>query len=263
MTQWDGLTPPYATIVADPPWEYGAAWRWRKNLKHRPMPYSTMSLEQIHALSVGQLAQPSAHLYLWTTNRYLRDAFDVAQAWGFAPTTTLVWCKPPRGLGPYGRFTVTTEFILFGQAHADHRPGRKVGRAGAMIRAAREAAGIGRTALHHLVRGGRPTGIVRCWEEDKALPNERDWRRLQEVLPALAAVSRPEVPPPPPREPLEVTRTDTTWWQWPRGTHSEKPPAFLDLVEQVSPGPYVELFARQPRLGWDSWGHGFEWGGAA
>lgn len=22
MTQWEGLTPPYATIVADPPWEY-------------------------------------------------------------------------------------------------------------------------------------------------------------------------------------------------------------------------------------------------
>ena len=29
-------------------------------------------------------------------------------------------------------------------------------------------------------------------------------------------------------------------------------------VERVSPGPYVELFARSPRLGWDSWGHGWE-----
>jgi N6-adenosine-specific RNA methylase IME4 len=40
--------------------------------------------------------------------------------------------------------------------------------------------------------------------------------------------------------------------------HSQKPPAFFDLVERVSPGPYVELFARQPRLGWDSWGYGHE-----
>jgi N6-adenosine-specific RNA methylase IME4 len=35
---------------------------------------------------------------------------------------------------------------------------------------------------------------------------------------------------------------------------SAKPPAFLDLVEQVSPGPYLELFARRQRLGWDTWG---------
>src|SRR3990167_4258629 len=40
--------------------------------------------------------------------------------------------------------------------------------------------------------------------------------------------------------------------------HSAKPLAFLDLVERLSPGPYVELFARQPRLGWDSWGWGYE-----
>lgn len=36
--------------------------------------------------------------------------------------------------------------------------------------------------------------------------------------------------------------------------HSSKPPAFLDLVERASPGPYVELFARTSRLGWDQWG---------
>jgi N6-adenosine-specific RNA methylase IME4 len=36
--------------------------------------------------------------------------------------------------------------------------------------------------------------------------------------------------------------------------HSAKPEAFLDLVEQASPGPYLELFARRQRLGWDTWG---------
>jgi N6-adenosine-specific RNA methylase IME4 len=36
--------------------------------------------------------------------------------------------------------------------------------------------------------------------------------------------------------------------------HSAKPEAFLDLIEQVSPGPYLELFARRQRLGWDTWG---------
>lgn len=36
--------------------------------------------------------------------------------------------------------------------------------------------------------------------------------------------------------------------------HSAKPDAFLDLVERASPGPYVELFARRARFGWDYWG---------
>lgn len=52
-----------------------------------------------------------------------------------------------------------------------------------------------------------------------------------------------------------VTRSPRSWWEWPRGEHSAKPEAFLDLVEQVSPGPYLELFARRQRLGWDTWGN--------
>jgi N6-adenosine-specific RNA methylase IME4 len=43
-----------------------------------------------------------------------------------------------------------------------------------------------------------------------------------------------------------------------RGGHSSKPAAMADYIEQVSPGPYLELFARAPRLGWDSWGYGYE-----
>jgi N6-adenosine-specific RNA methylase IME4 len=46
-----------------------------------------------------------------------------------------------------------------------------------------------------------------------------------------------------------------TWYVWPRGEHSRKPDASYDLVEQVSPGPYLELFARRNRLGWDTWGN--------
>ena len=32
--------------------------------------------------------------------------------------------------------------------------------------------------------------------------------------------------------------------------HSQKPEAFQDLVMATTPGPYLELFARRPRLGW-------------
>lgn len=51
------------------------------------------------------------------------------------------------------------------------------------------------------------------------------------------------------------TRVDSSWWHWPRGRHSAKPEAFIDMVEQVSPGPYLEMFARRARLGWDTWGN--------
>lgn len=57
-------------------------------------------------------------------------------------------------------------------------------------------------------------------------------------------------------KPLPVQRYDVgTWFNWTKGAHSAKPEAFLDLVETVSPGPYLELFARRNRLGWDTWGN--------
>jgi N6-adenosine-specific RNA methylase IME4 len=36
--------------------------------------------------------------------------------------------------------------------------------------------------------------------------------------------------------------------------HSRKPEAAYEIIEACSPGPYVELFARQRRVGWDQWG---------
>lgn len=58
--------------------------------------------------------------------------------------------------------------------------------------------------------------------------------------------------------PIPPERRMRNWFEAPKARHSVKPAAFGDLVERVSPGPYVELFARAPRLGWDSWGKGYE-----
>jgi N6-adenosine-specific RNA methylase IME4 len=259
------LNPPYSTIVVDPPWPYPEGWPGFSEtshggdvVDHRDLPYSAMSLDEIARLPVGDLAAPGSQLFLWTTNRYLFDARDICLGWGFNPARVLVWCKPPMGKGVGGTFASTTEFVV----HARRATrARQVERAGQLIREAREEAGLTRAELHRLVRGGAPTGIVYRWEDDDSLPNPTDWARLQEVLPGLRGVERPCVPPPD-REASSL-RFDTSWWIWPHGRHSEKPPAFLDIVEQVSPGPYVELFARQPRLGWDSWGWGYELGAAS
>jgi N6-adenosine-specific RNA methylase IME4 len=49
--------------------------------------------------------------------------------------------------------------------------------------------------------------------------------------------------------------TGGTWFTWPRGQrHSAKPEEFYRLVESASPGPYLEMFARTRRPGWDAFG---------
>lgn len=37
--------------------------------------------------------------------------------------------------------------------------------------------------------------------------------------------------------------------------HSRKPERMYAMIEELIDGPYVELFARAPRRGWDSWGN--------
>lgn len=45
-----------------------------------------------------------------------------------------------------------------------------------------------------------------------------------------------------------------SWFLAKRTRHSKKPDVFLDIVERCCHGPYVEVFARRPRPGWDSIG---------
>ena len=55
---------------------------------------------------------------------------------------------------------------------------------------------------------------------------------------------------------LELLRKNAgTWFEAPRGSkHSEKPKEFYSLVESCSPGPWLEIFAREKRSGWVTWG---------
>lgn len=186
---WEGLSPPYGSIVADPPWRYDEGFptqsrtpgKWQGEVKTNPLPYSGMGLDEIRALPVGQLAGTHCRLFLWTTNRYLPAAFDVMAGWGFSYKQTLVWHKADGNMGG-SVAPCSAEFLLVG------------------------------------VIGSPP---VRAKAD-------------------AAVIRHPQAK-----------------------THSQKPAAFMDLVEQVSPGPYAELFCRRPRFGWDSWGHGYEIGASA
>lgn len=46
-----------------------------------------------------------------------------------------------------------------------------------------------------------------------------------------------------------------TWLYAPLQEHSHKPQEQYAVIERCPPGPYLELFARRPRLGWDVWGN--------
>lgn len=40
-----------------------------------------------------------------------------------------------------------------------------------------------------------------------------------------------------------------------RREHSRKPDTVRDRIEQLAEGPYLELFARETKTGWDNWGN--------
>lgn len=174
----------FSAIVVDPPWLYpptkgrGSKYAWREGSasgERREFDYPMMSLEEISAIGVEDVAADDAHLFVWTTQRHLEATFGICRAWGFEPSSTLAWCKAPHGWGPGGVFQSTLEFVQY-------------------------------------ARRGQPA-------------------------PKTHAVDR-------------------QWWSWPRTQHSAKPEAFLDMVEAAFPGPYLEIFARRARMGWEYAGDG-------
>lgn len=109
----------FATILADPPWQFmnrtGKIAPEHKRLTR----YETMTTEEICALPVAQIARDRAHLYLWVPNALVPEGLRVMEAWGFAYKTNLIWHKIRKDGGPDGRgvgfyFRNVTEMVLFG-----------------------------------------------------------------------------------------------------------------------------------------------------
>ena len=159
----------YKCIVVDPPWEMKVIKRALRPNQDE-IPYPTMSLEQIRAINIP--AAGAAHLWLWTTQRWLHDAMAIVEHWRFKRLAVITWCKPG-GFQPSGLMQYTSEYLL-------------VARRGAL--------------------------------------------------------------------PFVETKAFGTWYQWPRGAHSEKPEAAYDLIRRVSPGPRIDMFGRRAIDGFTSWG---------
>ena len=71
-----------------------------------------MDVEKLKSLPIEELASTHSHLYLWTTNALVRDAFEILDAWGFSYKTMITWVKP-ESLGSGHYWKDNTEHCLF------------------------------------------------------------------------------------------------------------------------------------------------------
>lgn len=126
-------TQKFATILADPPWQFQNRSGKVAPEHRRLYRYATMTLSEIFALPVGTLAADTAHFYLWVPNALLPEGLRVLAAWGFEYKSNIVWHKIRKDGGPDGRgvgfyFRNTTELLLFGVRGKKARtlaPGRR------------------------------------------------------------------------------------------------------------------------------------------
>ncbi len=105
----------YRVIYADPPWKYGDALMISKDgigesygpaIAH----YPAMSIAELCALPIKDIAEPDAVLFMWVTSPLLEEAFPVIAAWGFKYKASFVWDKIKHNMGHYN--SVRHEFLL-------------------------------------------------------------------------------------------------------------------------------------------------------
>ena len=125
----------YRCIVIDPPWPVEKIVREVRPRQDSDLDYPVMTLDEIAALPVGEMAHAEGcHLYLWTTHKYLPDALRLLDGWGFRYECSLTWVKPT-GMTPYS-WMYNTEHCLF--ARRGNLPvvqkGLKLGFSAAVVR---------------------------------------------------------------------------------------------------------------------------------
>lgn len=122
----------FATVLADPPWQFKNRTGKMAPEHKRLLRYPTLSLSEIKDLPVEAIVSDTAHLYLWIPNALLAEGLQVMEHWGFTYKTNLIWYKIRKDGGPDRRgvgfyFRNVTEMILFGVRGKNARtlqPGR-------------------------------------------------------------------------------------------------------------------------------------------
>lgn len=181
----------YGLILADPPWNQsrGGKKNSRKNSSGKPLDYQTLSLEDIKShLSVATLkTSENAILFLWTIDKYLFEAQQLAESLGWKLHARMVWDKVT---GPPASFDIrfAHEYLLYMYK-------------GKFTPASKQASG-----------------------------------KYSSVF----------------RDDSHVKRK-----------HSAKPEISFQMIEALYPAQKkIEMYARKPRKGWDSFGDELDKGGA-
>lgn len=106
-----GLEPQaYDVIMADPPWRFALRSK-RGEKKSAQAHYSTMSIDELRALPVADLARGDCLLWLWATWPMLPVQMGVLKSWGFSYVTGGAWDKRMWGPG-YVIRSVCEPFLL-------------------------------------------------------------------------------------------------------------------------------------------------------
>lgn len=90
----------YGAIYADPPWyfkNFSARGEGRNAVAH----YDCMTIDQICAMPVADLAAKDCALFLWAVDPMLHEALKVIDAWGFKyKTVAFYWAKLNKNADP-------------------------------------------------------------------------------------------------------------------------------------------------------------------
>ena len=131
MAKAEGLpAKKYSIIYADPPWTYNDMKG--NDPKMGGITYPTMSLEELKAMPIADIAEKDCALFLWATMPLLKEALEVIEAWGFRYITCgFTWVKQnPLGEGIYsglGHWTNgNAELCLFAKRGAPKRQAKNV-----------------------------------------------------------------------------------------------------------------------------------------
>jgi N6-adenosine-specific RNA methylase IME4 len=98
----------YRVIYADPPWNYDD--KREPRLGGAEYHYPCMSIADLCALPVKDIAEDNAVLFLWVTSPLLEESFEIVRSWGFEYKTSFVWDKVNHNMGHYN--SIRHEFLL-------------------------------------------------------------------------------------------------------------------------------------------------------
>ena len=84
-------------IVIDPPWKYDDVLD--PNGNRGTCKYPTMTIEELKKLKIP--ADEDCVLWLWVTNSFMEDGYELLREWGFSARTILTWDKVNKGMGNY------------------------------------------------------------------------------------------------------------------------------------------------------------------